>query len=130
MLKKGAEIRRGRPKNTLAIPRIREPVHASPAAPRVACSVKNCVFRSVTIKKSLRKRSRALRTLRRRCLRVLIDKITHLKPYAYDTTDSGARSCVACVSPRCEKYVGHRGLVAPQKTFRHLILTHVKMLPK
>jgi len=41
----------GRPQNTCAIPRIREPVNAAPVAPRVACCVKkNCVFRGVTIK--------------------------------------------------------------------------------
>ena len=104
----------GRPQNTCAIPRIREPVNAAPVAPRVACCVKKTAFFGVLLsKQSLIKRPRALRALRMRCLRVLIHKRTHLKPYACDTTDSGACPFVACVSPRCEKCVGHRDMVAP-----------------
>jgi len=50
--KNGAEIRRGaagRPQNTCAIPRIREPVNAAPVAPRVACCVKKTAFFGVLL---------------------------------------------------------------------------------
>jgi len=96
----------GRRRNACAIPRIREPVHASPAAPHFDCSAKKRRFSGWGgggaergmgyINKSLKKCPRAFRALRR-CVRVLIDKRNDLKPYACDYQRKPACLPAKCV---------------------------------